>query len=99
MEPAEPFYALGHHFAVDLPGARAAFSTRRGGHSTGPYERLNLGWLTADDPRGVGRNRVTLASDPGARTLSCVHQLPGAEVRRRTSDTPVVRELQRRHAQ
>ena len=43
-----------------LPDARAAFSTRRGGASTGPYESLNLGILTDDDPAQVKRNRATL---------------------------------------
>jgi purine-nucleoside/S-methyl-5'-thioadenosine phosphorylase / adenosine deaminase len=86
MELAEPFYALGHHFAVDLSGARVAFSTRRGGHSRGPYESLNLGWLTEDDRRAVTRNRETLRDDLGAPRLSFVHQVHGAEVRRITGD-------------
>jgi polyphenol oxidase len=86
MEPPRPFYALGQHFAVDLPGARAVFSTRRGGHSGGPYESLNLGWLTDDDPGAVERNRATLRADLGAPALSFVHQVHGAEVRRITAD-------------
>ena len=53
MELRQPFYARGPHFAIDLPGARAVFTTRRGGHSSGPYESLNLGRLTDDDP-GAG---------------------------------------------
>jgi len=92
MQPPEPFYALGHHFAIDLPGARAAFSTRRGGHSTGPYESLNLGWLTDDDPRSVTHNRATLQSELGAPPLSFVHQVHGAEVCRITAETPQPRE-------
>lgn len=88
MEPAEPFYALGPHFAIDLPGARAAFSTRRGGHSSGPYEALNLGWLTDDDPRAVARNRATLQAQLDAPPLSFVHQVHGAEVRQITRGTP-----------
>jgi len=40
------FYSFGEHFAIDLPGARAVFTTRRGGFSTGPYTSLNLGKLT-----------------------------------------------------
>jgi YfiH family protein len=87
MEPPEPFYALGRHFAVDLPGARIAFSTRRGGHSRGPYKSLNLGWLTEDDRRTVTRNRETLQEQLGAPRLSFVHQVHGAEVRRITGDT------------
>jgi YfiH family protein len=88
MEPPRPFYALGRHFAVELPGARAVFSTRRGGHSAGPYASLNLGWLTDDDPEAVHRNRVTLQDDLGAPSLSFVHQVHGATVLRITADPP-----------
>lgn len=88
MEPPHPFFALGRQFAVDLPGARAAFSTRRGGHSHGPYESLNLGWLTDDDPDAVQRNRATLQADLGAPPLHFVHQVHGTEVRRITAGTP-----------
>ena len=89
MEPPRPFYALGQHFAVDLPGARAVFSTRRGGCSSGSYESLNLGWLTDDDPRAVDLNRTTLQADIGAPPLSFVHQVHGAEVRRITANGPL----------
>jgi YfiH family protein len=55
---------------VDLPGARAVFSTRLGGVSDGPYESLNLGILTDDDRDRVVENRRLLAEaaglDPGA---------------------------------
>lgn len=88
MEPISPFYAFGRHFAVDLPGARAAFSTRRGGHSSGPYASLNLGWLTDDDPAAVTRNRAVLEADLGCPPLSFVHQVHGTQVRRITADTP-----------
>jgi polyphenol oxidase len=47
---------------VDLPGASVAFSTREGGVSRGPYESLNLGILTDDDPKNVGENRSRLAA-------------------------------------
>ncbi len=92
MEPAEPFYALGHHFAIDLPGARAAFSTRRGGHSAGPYASMNLGLLTDDDRRCVTRNRAALEAELQAPELSFVHQVHGADVRRLTAGTPAPRE-------
>ena len=46
---------------VPLPGARALFSTRRGGVSEGPYESLNLGILTDDEPERVSENRRRLA--------------------------------------
>jgi polyphenol oxidase len=44
-------------FELALPGARAVFSTRRGGISEGPYESLNLGILTDDYPERVIENR------------------------------------------
>jgi YfiH family protein len=50
---------------VELPGGRAAFSTRRGGVSEGPYESLNLGILTDDDLLRVADNRSLLAGDIG----------------------------------
>jgi polyphenol oxidase len=46
---------------LELPGARAIFSTRRGGVSEGPYESLNLGILTDDEPDRVVENRGRLA--------------------------------------
>ena len=51
-----------------LPGAKVAFSDRRGGVSGGPYESLNLGILTDDDRQSVSENRrrlaATIGSDP-----------------------------------
>ena len=52
-------------FELGLPGARAVFSTRSGGVSEGPYESLNLGILTGDDPDRVGENRRRLAERIG----------------------------------
>jgi polyphenol oxidase len=46
---------------LGLPGARAVFSTRRGGVSDGPYESLNLGILTDDQPERVMENRRRVA--------------------------------------
>ncbi len=51
--------------AVELPGARVAFSTRHGGVSEGPYESLNLGILTDDQPEKVQENRARLARHVG----------------------------------
>jgi purine-nucleoside/S-methyl-5'-thioadenosine phosphorylase / adenosine deaminase len=48
---------------LGLPGARAVFSTRQGGVSEGPYESLNLGLLTDDEPDRVGENRARLARE------------------------------------
>jgi YfiH family protein len=47
---------------ADLPDAVAAFSTRGGGVSGGPYSSLNLGILTEDEPANVDSNRTRLAA-------------------------------------
>jgi polyphenol oxidase len=78
----EPFFELAGHFAIDLPGARAVFTTRRGGYSQGPYRSLNLGVFTDDDPGAVAHNRDALRADVAAPPLSFVHQVHGGEVQR-----------------
>jgi purine-nucleoside/S-methyl-5'-thioadenosine phosphorylase / adenosine deaminase len=50
---------------ADLGGARAAFSTRIGGVSEPPFDSLNLGILTEDDPGSVAENRFRLATALG----------------------------------
>lgn len=47
---------------AELPGARAAFSTRLGGVSLAPFDSLNLGILTDDDRDAVNENRRRLAA-------------------------------------
>ncbi len=79
MKLAPPFEAAGHHVAVDLPGARAVFTTRRGGYSSGPYESLNLGRLTDDQPGLAERNRALLESELGV-ALAYVRQVHGTGV-------------------
>jgi polyphenol oxidase len=76
-----PFRAAGEHLAIDLPGARALFTTRRGGFSAGPFATLNLGRWTDDDPTAVERNRRQLADSIGAR-LAYGRQVHGCTVRR-----------------
>jgi YfiH family protein len=68
---------------LELAGARVAFSTRRGGVSEGPYESLNLGILTDDDPERVARNRATLAVTAGldADRIAMGWQVHGAELK------------------
>jgi YfiH family protein len=61
LELAAPFFALDQHLAIDLSGGRALFTTRRGGVSGGPFESLNLGVRTTDDPANVSANRERLA--------------------------------------
>ncbi len=73
---------------AELPGARAAFSTRTGGVSGEPYTSLNLAVLTGDDVAAVRENRHRLAGalglDPGGVLIG--RQVHGAEVIRR--ETP-----------
>jgi polyphenol oxidase len=47
---------------AELPGARAAFSTRVGGVSESPYEALNVAIMTGDERDRVRQNRAKLAS-------------------------------------
>jgi polyphenol oxidase len=84
MKPPSPFYQWNEHFAVDLAAARAVFTTRRGGFSSGPYESLNLGKLTADRPEDVARNRESVQAKVGAR-LAYIRQVHGSDVRRITA--------------
>jgi YfiH family protein len=50
---------------AELDGARAVFTTRLGGVSGPPFESLNLGVLTDDDPGKVHANRGRLAAALG----------------------------------
>jgi purine-nucleoside/S-methyl-5'-thioadenosine phosphorylase / adenosine deaminase len=63
---------------------RVAFSTRLGGVSDGPFESLNLGIRTEDDPARVVENRTRLceaaAADPDGATMAW--QRHGATVSR-----------------
>jgi len=55
------------------PGARIAFTTRRGGVSGGSFASLNLGFATPDDPERVAENRRRALAAAGAdagRTVS-----------------------------
>jgi YfiH family protein len=67
---------------AELPGARAAFSTRLGGISDGPFESLNLGLRTADEPERVRVNRARLAAATGVDPAGVLIglQVHGAEL-------------------
>ena len=102
-----PFRWDGEHIACELPGGRVLFTTRRGGCSKPPYDTLNLGLLTDDDPVAVDANRdrlATLTGIPRARTLQGlqVHEafMCGASAscptRARRSTTPTGRRLRSR---
>ena len=61
-----------------------AFSTRRGGVSEGPYESLNLGRLTEDEPDRVAENRRRLCLEVEAEPerLAMNRQVHGTLVNR-----------------
>ena len=69
---------------AELPGARAAFSTRIGGGSEAPYDALNVGVLTGDEPDRVRENRRRLARAIGRDPAGVVmaRQAHGTELRR-----------------
>jgi purine-nucleoside/S-methyl-5'-thioadenosine phosphorylase / adenosine deaminase len=69
---------------AELPGARAAFSTRVGGVSEGPYDALNVAIMTGDERESVRENRARLAAALGRERLGVVmgRQVHGAGVRR-----------------
>jgi YfiH family protein len=71
---------------AELPHARAVFSSKRGGVSSGPYESLNLGMLTADDPANVTENRRRLGAVVGHpwERFCYGRQVHGTTVRRAT---------------
>jgi len=69
----------------DAPGPYVvAFSTRRGGVSEGPYESLNVGLMTDDDPERVAENRRRLCTEVGAdvERLAMNRQVHAATVNR-----------------
>jgi polyphenol oxidase len=82
-----PFHWNGDHVAAELPGARALFTTRRGGVSEGPFGSLNLGRKTADDPAHVDENRRRVAEAVGAPWERFLFgwQVHGSTVKRATA--------------
>lgn len=90
--PPTPFELRGSHLAVDLPGASALFTTRRGGYSHGPYASLNLGRKTQDSPETVEANRAALADEVGV-PLTYVRQVHGARVVTATAAVDAAGEL------
>ncbi|MDQ3719475.1 MAG: polyphenol oxidase family protein [Actinomycetota bacterium] len=71
---------MSDHFALTLPGARVTFSTRRGGVSEGPFESLNLGLSTEDEPERVMENRRRLTDDTGVCHMALGRQVHGTEL-------------------
>ena len=69
----------------DAPdGYVVTFTTRRGGVSRGPYESLNLGLLTDDEPANIAENRRRVCAGIGADAdrLAMNRQVHGAVVNR-----------------
>lgn len=58
----------------------AAFTTRTGGMSTGPFESLNLSWSRGDDKARVEGNRHRLAKALGGVELVFANQVHGCTV-------------------
>lgn len=73
-----------------LPNANVLFSTRQGGVSEGPYESLNLGILTSDDPERVTENRRRAAAQAGveAERVAMGWQVHGTDLREWTGPPP-----------
>lgn len=67
---------------ADLPDVAAAFTTRAGGVSEGPFAGLNLGGSTGDDTEAVRENRRRLldALDFAPDALATVGQVHSADV-------------------
>jgi hypothetical protein len=80
----KPFAWAGDHVAVDLGGgARGLFTTRRGGVSEVPYDSLNLGRFTDDDPAAVERNwQILHRLVGGERRMLAAEQVHGTTVAR-----------------
>jgi polyphenol oxidase len=73
-----------------LPGAHVTFTTRQGGVSVGPYESMNLGILTADDPESVTENRRRAATQAGVEPerVAMGWQVHGTDLKEWTGPPP-----------
>ncbi len=72
---------------IDAPGLRdaglaAAFTTRTGGSSEGPYASLNLTWSRGDDKAAVAENRRRVGERLGGLRLVFANQVHGTAVLR-----------------
>ena len=78
---------------ADLGRGTVAFSTRLGGVSEAPFDRLNLGILTDDSPGAVAENRLRLASalDRDPERVGFALQVHGAELITHESTSPPLR--------
>jgi YfiH family protein len=85
-----PFRWQEDQIAAEVDGARALFTTRRGGVSSGPFDSLNLGLKTADERANVDENRRRVAAAVGQPWERFLYgwQVHGARVRRATGPRP-----------
>ena len=80
-------------FRWEAPGPyEVAFSTRIGGVSEGPYESLNLGILSGDEPERVIENRLRLCDKVGVEPerATTLWQQHGGDVVKATADRGVM---------
>lgn len=72
------------HVALEVDGARVAFTDRHGGVSNPPYDTANLGFATGDDQDAVAENRRRVATAvghaPDAPRWAWARQVHGAGV-------------------
>jgi len=60
---------------------QAAYTTRQGGVSEGPYTSFNLGTHVGDDPQKVAANRLALTQDLGLKTAPVwLNQVHGNDI-------------------
>ena len=67
-------------FRDTLDPVELAFTDRLGGVSAAPFDSLNLGINTGDDPSAVARNLRLVLADFGGTTATGMHQVHGADV-------------------
>jgi polyphenol oxidase len=68
-------------------GVRSTFTTRSGGHSSAPYDSLNLGDHVGDVPASVAANRLSLQQQMGIRPVF-LQQVHGVQVVQLEGATP-----------
>jgi len=68
------------HLAAAHGRARVRFTTRRGGVSAAPYDTLNLGRWTDDDPAAVAENVARVVRESGLERVAQARQVHGTAV-------------------
>lgn len=68
------------HQRIELAHASVLFTTRLGGVSRPPFDSLNLGKYTGDDPQCVDENLKRISAWAGVATLETPRQVHGAQI-------------------